>query len=422
MVNISTISPASDTPDISVHEMISLVRKHRKVGFRWSNKNRYSIAVLSGVVNFEIVKKPEQFDGDVLLYSFATAQAPVVYAEIRELNKKCILIAGGPHPTAKPFEALEKGFDYAVTGEGEETLPDLLRAIEEGGVEDVKGIAYMQNGKPAVTSPREYIDLDGYPPFTEKVYGPIEISRGCPFACKFCQTSGIFGTKMRHRSIEVITRYARHYGDIRFVSPNAFAYGSNGLKIEVEKIERLLKALKSENKNVYFGTFPSEVRPEFVTQKALELVKQHCANDSLHIGGQSGSQRILKEINRGHTAEDIINAVELCMDEGILPIVDFLFGLPGESREDQIASLNLAKWICSRGGKIRLHHFKPLPGTPYENQKAATLDREVEKTLGKLALEGKTKGSMLQWPAASNYVERKQHRKQNQNNACNKTQ
>lgn len=369
-----------------------------RAGFRWNSKNRYSIAALSGVVDFEIVKNTEQFDGDVLLYSFATAQASRVYSEISKINKKCILIAGGPHPTAKQAEALEAGFDYVVIGEGEETLPELLRAIENQNVEGVKGIAFKKNGKVVVTSPREYVDLDRYPPFSEKILGPIEISRGCPFACKFCQTSRIFGTRMRHRSLETIARYARYYDDIRFISPNAFAYGSNGAKAELEKIENLLKLLKRESKrkNVYFGTFPSEVRPEFVTREALELVKRYCANRSLHIGGQSGSERMLGEVNRGHSAEDIINAVELCLDHGITPIVDLLFGLPREDKADQIASLNLARWICSKGGKIRVHYFKPLPGTPYENEKPTPLDRAVKRMIGKLALEGRTTGGVDQ--------------------------
>jgi B12-binding domain/radical SAM domain protein len=367
-----------------------------KVGFRWSSKNRYSIAALSAVVDFEIVKNPEEFDGDVLLYSFATPQAEQVYSELNKIKnknkKRYILIAGGPHPTAKPVEALNAGFDYAVIGEGEETLPELLRAVQAGGMQEVKGIAYKVGGEVFFTAPREHVDLNCYAPFTDRLLGPIEISRGCPYACKFCQTPRIFGSKMRHRSIEMIARYARYYRDVRFITPNAFAYGSNGYKVELLEIEALLKLLSNLNKRIYFGTFPSEVRPEFVTPEALKLVKRYCANDSLHIGGQSGSERILEEINRDHSVEEIMNAVELCLKFEIVPIVDLLFGLPTENFEDQLATLNLAQWICSKGGRIRVHYFKPLPGTPYEDQMPAPLAEEVQRTIGKLALAGKTRG------------------------------
>ncbi|MEM2925704.1 MAG: TIGR04013 family B12-binding domain/radical SAM domain-containing protein [Methanocellales archaeon] len=366
-----------------------------KVGFRWSSKNRYSIAVLSAVVDFEIVENPVEFKGDVLLYSFATAQSKQVYSEVKNLNGKYILIAGGPHPTARPVEVLNAGFDYAVLGEGEETLPELLRAIQTGSIHEVRGIAFKDRGEVIITQPRGQVDLDSYPPFSEKVLGPIEISRGCPHACKFCQTPRLFGKIMRHRSVEKIARYASYYRDIRFITPNAFAYGSNGLKLELEKIEALLKLLKNMDKRIYFGTFPSEVRPEFVTSEALELVKQYCANDSLHIGGQSGSERILKEINRGHSVEDIINAVELCLEFEIVPVVDLLFGLPSETIEDQIATLDLAKWICAKRGRIRVHYFKPLPSTPFEDQKPVPLAREVRREIGRLALAGKIRGGFI---------------------------
>lgn len=366
------------------------------MGFRWSSKNRYSIAVLSAIVDFEIVKNPEEFNGDVLLYSFATTQAAQVYSEIKSKieDKKCILIAGGPHPTARPAEVLEAGFDYVVMGEGEETLPELLRAIQTGNIHEVRGIAFKDKSKVVVAEPREPVDLNRYPPFSEKVLGPIEISRGCPYACKFCQTPRIFGTKMRHRSAEVVARYAKYYRDIRFITPNAFAYGSNGFKVELGKIEALLELLKKDGKRIYFGTFPSEVRPEFVTQEILELVKQYCVNSSLHIGGQSGSERILEEVDRGHGVEDIISAVELCLKFDITPVVDLLFGLPAESTSDQFATLNLARWVCSRGGLIRVHYFKPLPGTPYEDQKPAPLAKDVRREIGRLALAGKTRGGI----------------------------
>ena len=52
------------------------------------------------------------------------------------------------------------------------------------------------------------------------------------------------------------------------------------------------------DKKIFFGTFPSEVRPEFVTDESAELVRKYCANDSLSLGAQSGSDRILKEIQK----------------------------------------------------------------------------------------------------------------------------
>jgi len=184
-----------------------------------------------------------------------------------------------------------------VIGEGEETLPELVRALEEGGdASGVKGIAYKKGGKVIFTPKRSDVDLDRYPPFKPPLFGPIEITRGCPWSCAYCQTPRLFGHRMRHRSVEAICKYDKYYEDKRLVSPNAFAYGSDGIVPDEAAVEKLLSSLSGD---IYFGTFPSEVRPEFVTPKMLELVNSYCANKELHLGGQSGSDRMLRSIHRG---------------------------------------------------------------------------------------------------------------------------
>ncbi len=195
---------------------------------------------------------------------------------------------------------------------------------------------------------------------------------------------------MRHRSVEAICKYDKYYEDKRLVSPNAFAYGSDGITPDEAAVERLLRSLSG---NIYFGTFPSEVRPEFVTPKMLELVNSYCANRELHLGGQSGSDRMLRAIHRGHTAVDVLAAVERSHDAGLTPVADFIFGLPGEREEDQRLTIDCIRAIIKEGGKVRAHYFMPLPGTELENTKPEKLSPGVEKLLGKLALGGKLTGS-----------------------------
>lgn len=331
-----------------------------------------------------------------MLYSMATAQAEEVYAEVdrarSEGSVEAIYVAGGPHPSALPEEALEH-FDFVVIGEGEETLPELLRTISEGSDPlAVRGIACKVEGHVRITEKRPAVNLDLYPPFSS-ILAPIEISRGCPWGCTYCQTSRLFGTCMRHRSIPVIERYARRHKDIRFTSPNSLAYGSDGRKPRLEKVKALLRVLAGQNKPIYFGTFPSEVRPEFVSQEALELITKYCANKSISLGGQSGSPAVLRRIRRGHGLEEIERACELSLDNGLVPQVDFIFGLPDESADDQRLTLGLVRWIVSKGGKVRAHRFTPLPGTPLAGSRAAPLVEGVEECLGRIALHGRLTGS-----------------------------
>ena len=228
------------------------------VHFRYSKKNSYSFAVLSPLL-------PEAGFSDIplngiMIYSFTTRQAAKVFTEVKNAGTDSIFIAGGPHPSGVPEETLEY-FDYVVLGEGEETLPELVKVIQEGrDPEKVRGIAYRDSGtgKVVITPKRPYVNLDILSLFDpEKLRAPIEISRGCPWGCKYCQTPRLFGREVRHRSIDSILKNARYYNDLRFIASNAFAYGSDGIHPRFDKVEKLLSALHElPDKKIFFGTFP----------------------------------------------------------------------------------------------------------------------------------------------------------------------
>jgi radical SAM superfamily enzyme YgiQ (UPF0313 family) len=190
----------------------------------------FSLAAIQAILlsqGIEVKFSSRPVDG-IMIYSLATPQATDVYREVANSRTRSIFIAGGPHPSARAAEALEH-FDFVVIGEGEETLPELILALRGcGDVDEVRGIAFRNPDGIRKTDPRPHVDLDAYPPFIENLRAPIEISRGCPYNCKYCQTPRLFGTKMRHRSAATIVFYSNYLSDIRFISPNAFAYGSDG--------------------------------------------------------------------------------------------------------------------------------------------------------------------------------------------------
>ncbi|MBN2109726.1 MAG: TIGR04013 family B12-binding domain/radical SAM domain-containing protein [Methanosarcinaceae archaeon] len=364
------------------------------INFRWNRKNSYSLAALAPLLpDARMAKKPEN---GLMIYSFASSQRTSIFSEVGNAGADSIFIAGGPHPSGAPEETLHY-FDYVVIGEGEATLPELVTALGSGGdVTGIKGIAYKDaNGNAVFTETRENVDLDRYPCFDPaRAMAPLEISRGCPFGCKFCQTPRLFGRRVRHRSIDSIARFAQYYHDLRFTSSNALAYGSDGIHPRTDRVEKLLSTLrKMEDKRIYFGTFPSEVRPEFITERSIGLITKYCDNTRLNLGAQSGSDRILKEIHRGHTTEDTIRGIELCFEYGITPVVDFIAGFPDETEEEQDESLEMIRWICRKGGNIHAHYLTPLPGTPYENATPSVVSKRFRKVLGKMALEGKATGS-----------------------------
>jgi B12-binding domain/radical SAM domain protein len=359
------------------------MKRALQVNWRYIPAAKNSLAALSAAcslegIRLEVVKKPA---ADITCWSINSINAGKYRDEIRDAD--CITIVGGPHASACWREVCSYA-DYVVVGEGERTLPALIRSIEAGAGVLPPGVA--SQGELEV--PRYCTWLAAYPPFSDR-RGYIEISRGCPFSCAYCQTPSLFGRQMRHRPIDQIARYARQYEDVRFVTPNALAYGSDGRQMRLDKVEKLLSALHTRP---YFGTFPSEVRPEFVTGESLELISSFCANNRLHFGAQSGSDAVLFRLGRGHTVADVIRAVECCIDLGLEPLVDVIVGFPFETDEDQEKTLELTRWIAARG-RVHAHYFMSLPGTPL----AATTPRDilpaVRREFGKLALDGRLTGS-----------------------------
>ncbi|MHA1688384.1 MAG: TIGR04013 family B12-binding domain/radical SAM domain-containing protein [Promethearchaeota archaeon] len=327
----------------------------------------------------------------------------------RKYGKKLQLIAGGPHPTGDPRGTLDIGFDIVVRGEGEKIFPELLKHIKNNeDIKKMKGISFInEQGKYQSTGKRPLIRLDDYRSFPKhqfKRFGPIEITRGCPHCCYFCQTPHIFGTKPRHRSIESIYEHVddlveqfKDHTDVRFVSPNAFSYGSNdGKKMDLDKIEELLRTTKEhlpKKGRIFFGTFPTEMRPEHVIPATLDLIKKYVFNDNIVIGAQSGSQRILDSCNRGHSIEDIRKAVELTIKYKLGATVDFIFGLPGENEKDVEETIKLMKDLTKLGAKIHAHSFMPLPQTVFSSKAPGLLNKNLLKVIEKLTSNGNLFGS-----------------------------
>lgn len=325
-------------------------------------------------------------EGDIVCYSLNSIECPRYADEIAAADQ--ITIAGGPHASAC-WREVARIADYVVTGEGERTLPRLLVALFSGtSGANIPGVATKSGLTPIDHSVR----LDGFPCFT-RMKGYLELFRGCPFHCSYCQTPRLHGTRIRHRSREAILwKPPGHYRNARFVTPNAFAYGSpDGKTAEVEKLERLLSSLPKNH--LYFGTFPCEVGPEFVTHETTELVVRYCANTKLHFGAQSGSDAVLQTMGRGHTLDDVYHALDICSAVGLEPVVDVIFGFSFETDEDEEATLSLVRDVVRRG-KVHVHYLTPLPGTPL----AAAQPREVipavgSRALGKLALGGRVTGA-----------------------------
>ncbi len=408
----------------------------KKIAFvvYYNKKNRHSFNALVGAlqtnsifndIDVHSMRTEEEFltslqniiknyDNIIIGFSLFTSQLWEIHSLIAKMKNKyrniyaknIIFIAGGPHPTGDPKNTLKSGFfDVVFVGEGEETLIEFMQKVRNNkDYKDIKGIAYIDdNDKYNYTGKRTPINLNKYPPFPIKNYnfGPIEITRGCPYVCYFCQTSYIMGTSPRYRNIESICKYVRilkeqNLTDIRFITPNAFSYGSeDGKTLNIPILEELLikiKEIVGPNGRIFLGSFPSEVRPEHVTEETLGLVLKYADNDNIIIGAQTGSQRILDMCNRGHTVEEVYKAVELTINAKLKANVDFIFGLPHENEKDILLTINVMKELVKKGARIHMHSFIPLPQTPFAMEPVSKINNSIQEAIKELISKGSAFG------------------------------
>lgn len=342
---------------------------------------------------------------DVVAVSFATCDRRAAAAEmsaLRALPDPPLIVAGGPHPSGLWFDALAMGADMVFVGEGEASFSRFLaeaRASAAGLDEMFRGIRAERNlfveallGNPSaaaaefglsgdsarsgrvqrgtgvfgpyptacVREPGDPVDLSSVPSFLGeyRLLGAVELTRGCHMTCGFCQTPRLFPGMPRHRAPDAVIRDVREAGlaVVRFLCPDLFSY---------PWLEELLSGLRgiSGIREVYAGTFPGEVRPERITAGRLSVVAAFGSNRSIVIGGQSGSDRLLREMGRGHGARAILDGCELCHTHGFRPYLQMIAGIPGESDEDGAATALVCDEAVRRwDARIHMHTFMPLPG------------------------------------------------------------
>jgi B12-binding domain/radical SAM domain protein len=354
----------------------------------------------------------------LVLWSFYSPDADALAAELAVIRSRVDEptvrhVAGGVHATAEPVQVLDAGWDVAAVGEGETTL---LRLVDAGGdPAGVPGLVYRPPGFCADRRSRrpedsdgtgalvktgrpERLPLDTYRGFSLrwKRFNALEVTRGCLYSCRFCQTPFMFSARFRHRSVANVRWHVdrmreRGLRDVRFITPTALSYGTDGEEPNLAGVEELLASCKEgigANGRVFFGSFPSEIRPEHVSREALRLVKRYCANDNIIVGAQSGSDRILAAAKRGHGVEEVRRAVRLGVEEGFRINVDMIFGMPGEDPADAAASLRLAGDLADLGARIHAHTFMPLPGTPWRDAPPGDVDPETISAVDRLSRRG----------------------------------
>ncbi len=342
----------------------------------------------------------------VAAWSFTTADLRAAGGEmaaVRAALPQALLLAGGPHASARPEEVLAAGADHVFRGEAEESLPAFLRGLaDEDGAVGVEGC--LTPGGARLIEPLPLGDLDRYPPFAWRrgLFGPVELMRGCGNACAFCGTPRLFPVR-RERSVEGVLEHARRLraaGKRRlfFIAPDVLSYGMREGRVNEERLGALLEGVAALGLLPHLGDFPSEVSPAAAARHpgVLRHLRRLARNRRIVLGAQSGSDRVLRLMRRPHSVADNRAAAEAVLAAGFHVLIDLLFGLPGERRDGREETLAFARSFASEPrAAFHLHYLLPLPGTPLEGARPEPLEPPVLRELAGLVAASRADGDYL---------------------------
>ncbi|HEX5011009.1 MAG TPA: radical SAM protein [Planctomycetota bacterium] len=332
-------------------------------------------------------------------------------AELRARRPDLPLILGGqgPESVEEAVVARHSAVDAVAVGEADHTLADWLDALE---AEDaaaraarrpgsdaprdavaIPGLVLRHGGRPLRTAPRPLLraadgSLDAVPPPAwdladspaayaaaagqDAAMFPIDLGRGCTFACTFCTTPVFWGRTARHlspaRAVDELDRLAALGVGTAYVTHDLFTFDrASVLAICAEKLRR-----------------GNRLRWECRTRLDLvdeELLAAMAAAGCVRIlfGVESDRPEVLRRVNKAGRAEslDVRAALRMVESAGIAAILGTMAGVPGETAADLDANLRLmAECATGRGVSLSLHWFNVTPGNGRAAEAGAALRHE----------------------------------------------
>lgn len=282
--------------------------------------------------------------------SYSQLLVSILLAKSMKKEKEIKIVMGGPmFYSINPSSLLKihDCIDYIITGEGEVPMLKLLKCLsgdKSVKLAEIGGLTYRKNSK-ILQNKKESLPINKlpFPDYDETVEYYVnnkkckriknflityQVSRGCKNNCLFCNFKGGYAVQLKNPKLiaKDIKKLSKEYGFKNvYLSCNAINLDNNHLR---NMCTELIKA----GSPVKWQSF---ARPENLTPELLKLMKKSgCC--MLEYGLESGSQRILDDLNKGFTIEEAEKVIRNTKKADILTQVGLLLNTPNEKKEDII--------------------------------------------------------------------------------------
>lgn len=290
------------------------------------------------------------------------------------------VVVGGPQATAlKKDFYVTSGCDAIVRYEGELTLLELMNYYleEDGNLETICGISYLENGCLKTNTDRKLIEnLDGLPFIDEDCYLEpkqyykglsIMTGRGCPFHCAFCH-EGSHTRKVRFRSVNNVLAEIDLYLSKNTAENVYILFTDDTLTLQPKRVKELCDGIAKRQEKRHFRWFCEGHVHSLYTHPEMigDLARAGCTR--IQLGIEAGTTSVLKAYGKNTTPEEIFSVVRQCRNAGISQIYGNII-LAGAyfSKETYEADQQFIRKLLkvSQGTlEIGIVTFWPLPETP----------------------------------------------------------
>jgi len=278
----------------------------------------------------------------------------------RKLGKDLIIVVAGCVGQAEGEEIFKRApwVNIVVGPQSYHTLPELMAKMVREGKKHVWDLEFVEEKK--FDNLPEAIQAQGYSAF-------LSIQEGCDKFCKFCCVPYTRGSEFS-RSLEQIYREALMISsqgakEITLLGQNVNAYhglNNEGEQISLATLIKTLSGIESIKRIRYTTSHPLDMSDDLI--EAHGSIPQ--LMPFLHLPVQSGSDKILKAMNRKHDSKlyfEIIDKLRKARSD-IEFSSDFIVGYPGETEQDFLETLELVKKV--KFAQAYSFKYSPRPGTP----------------------------------------------------------
>ncbi|MGH2536252.1 MAG: B12-binding domain-containing radical SAM protein [Candidatus Promineifilaceae bacterium] len=346
------------------------------------DRQRYRVVIVDGRLEPRSRLLEEIQDaaclGITVLTGAPLRDALAVSRAARQARPDLPVVWGGWHPSLFPaMVAAEGSVTAAVTGQGEETFPEILERLAAGAsLAGVAGCAFSQAGRPQLNFPRPMRDINAFP---RHDYGLIDVERyfdrkgqrqldyissqGCRFRCNFCADPAVFnrgwyGYTPERMLAEIGDLWRRHrFNDLSFQDETYFTHQ--------KRVAAVAEGfLRQGFEFSWFGTLRAD-QGRRLDDEVLAL----CARSGLRrvmIGLEAGAQETVDWIQKDIKIEDMWLTAEKLIRQRIGAIINVIVGFPGERPESVAETLRVARQLraMSPTFELAVFYFKPYPGNP----------------------------------------------------------